>query len=142
LKNDKEDILSRFLVESKKDPEEMNDKYLRDIILNFMIAGKDTSANTLSWFFYMLCKNPLIQEKVAQEVRDVTSSQDDVVDVEEFIANITDTTLEQMHYLHAALTETLRLYPAVPVVNFQRTHGLQNSLNYIYYFLWAILVVL
>lgn len=103
----------------------MNDKYLRDIILNFMIAGKDTSANTLSWFFYMLCKNPLIQEKVAQEVRDVTSSQDDVVNVEEFIANITDTTLEQMHYLHAALTETLRLYPAVPVVNFQRTHGLQ-----------------
>jgi cytochrome P450 len=142
LKNDKEDILSRFLVESKKDPEEMNDKYLRDIILNFMIAGKDTSANTLSWFFYMLCKNPLIQEKVAQEVRDVTSSQDDVVNVEEFIANITDTTLEQMHYLHAALTETLRLYPAVPVVNFQRTHGLQNSLNYIYYFLWAIVVVL
>lgn len=115
LYNDKEDILSRFLVESKKDPEEMNDKYLRDIILNFMIAGKDTSANTLSWFFYMLCKNPLIQEKVAQEVRDVTSSQDDVVNVEEFIANITDTTLEQMHYLHAALTETLRLYPAVPV---------------------------
>lgn len=129
-------------MESKKDAEEMNDKYLRDIILNFMIAGKDTSANTLSWFFYMLCKNPLIQEKVAQEVRDVTSSQDDVVDVEEFIANITDTTLEQMHYLHAALTETLRLYPAVPVVNFQRTHGLQNSLNYIYYFLWAIVVVL
>lgn len=129
-------------MESKKDPEEMNDKYLRDIILNFMIAGKDTSANTLSWFFYMLCKNPLIQEKVAQEVRDVTSSQDDVVNVEEFIANITDKTLEQMHYLHAALTETLRLYPAVPVVSFQRTHGLQNSLNYIHHFLWATLVVL
>ncbi|KAB5527001.1 hypothetical protein DKX38_020848 [Salix brachista] len=115
LCDDKEDILSRFLVESKKDPEEMNDKYLRDIILNFMIAGKDTSANTLSWFFYMLCKNPVIQEKVAQEVRDVTRSQDDVVNVEEFTANITDTGLEQMHYLHAALTETLRLYPAVPL---------------------------
>ncbi|KAJ6328489.1 hypothetical protein OIU77_010224 [Salix suchowensis] len=115
LCDDKEDILSRFLVESKKDPEEMNDKYLRDIILNFMIAGKDTSANTLSWFFYMLCKNPVIQEKVAQEVRDVTRSQDDGVNVEEFTANITDTALEQMHYLHAALTETLRLYPVVPL---------------------------
>ncbi|KAJ6328492.1 hypothetical protein OIU77_010226 [Salix suchowensis] len=103
LWNDKEDILSRFLVESRKNSEEMNDKYLRDVILNFMIAGKDTSANTLSW------------KKVAQEVRDVTSSQDDVVNVEEFTANITDTTLEQMYYLHAALTETLRLYPAVPV---------------------------
>lgn len=96
----------------------MNDRYLRDIILNFMIAGKDTSANTLSWFFYMLCKNPLVQEKVAQEVREITGGcQDDDIEVDDFMAKITDATLEQMHYLHATLTETLRLYPAVPVVN-------------------------
>ncbi|CAN6815655.1 unnamed protein product [Brassica oleracea] len=44
----REDILSRFLVESEKDPENMNDKYLRDIISNFMIAGKDTTAASLS----------------------------------------------------------------------------------------------
>ncbi|KAJ7962246.1 putative Cytochrome P450 [Quillaja saponaria] len=113
--NDKEDILSRFLVESKKNPEKMNDQYLRDIILNFLIAGKDTSAGTLSWFFYMLCKNPLVQEKVAQEVKDVTGSQETEANIDEFMARITDAALEQMHYLHAALTETLRLYPAVPV---------------------------
>lgn len=117
FKNDKEDILSRFLVESMKDPEGMNDKYLRDIILNFMIAGKDTSATTLSWFFYMLCKNPLVQEKIAQEVKEVTSSQGDEARIDDFIANISDEVLEQMHYLHSALTETLRLFPAVPVVN-------------------------
>ncbi|XP_004306891.1 PREDICTED: cytochrome P450 704C1-like [Fragaria vesca subsp. vesca] len=111
--NDKEDILSRFLLESEKDPEEMNDKYLSDIILNFMIAGKDTSANTLSWFFYMLCKHPLIQEKVAQEVRDVIGDQEE--DVDAFVEKITDASLDQLHYLHATLTETLRLYPAVPV---------------------------
>lgn len=102
-------------MESEKDPEKMNDKYLSDIILNFMIAGKDTSANTLSWFFYMLCKNPLIQEKVAQELRDVVGNQEGVV-IDEFVVKITDATLEQMHYLHATLTETLRLYPAVPAV--------------------------
>ncbi|KAJ7962247.1 putative Cytochrome P450 [Quillaja saponaria] len=113
--NDKEDILSRFLVESKKDPEKMNDQYLRDIILNFMIAGKDTSAGTLSWFFYMLCKNPLVQEKVSQEVKDVTGSQETESNIDEFVDRITDAALEQMHYLHAALTETLRLYPTVPV---------------------------
>lgn len=113
--NDKEDILSRFLVESKKDPAGMNDKYLRDIILNFMIAGKDTSATTLSWFFYMLCKNPLIQEKVAQEVKEIASSQGDGARVDDFIENVTDEVLEKMHYLHSALTETLRLFPAVPV---------------------------
>ncbi|KAK9910698.1 hypothetical protein M0R45_034649 [Rubus argutus] len=112
--NDKEDILSRFLMESQKDPEQMNDMYLRDIILNFMIAGKDTSANTLSWFFYMLSKNPLIQEKVAQEVKDVVGLNHEA-NIDELVANITDAALEQMHYLHATLTETLRLYPAVPL---------------------------
>ncbi|KAJ4724130.1 putative Cytochrome P450 [Melia azedarach] len=113
--NEKEDILSRFLVASQEDPEKMNDKYLRDIILNFMIAGKDSSANTLSWFFYLLCKNPLIQEKIAQEVGDVTGNQEKEINFDDFAANLTDETLEKMHYLHAALTETLRLYPAVPV---------------------------
>ncbi|XP_054786973.1 cytochrome P450 704C1-like [Prosopis cineraria] len=111
---DKEDILSRFLMESKKDPT-MNDQYLRDIILNFMIAGKDTTGNTLSWFFYMLCKHPLIQEKVAQEVIEATRTQEGKPNIDEFVANITEDTLEKMHYLHATLTETLRLYPAVPV---------------------------
>jgi len=116
--SDKEDILSRFLLESEKDPSNMTDKYLRDIILNFMIAGKDTSANTLSWFFYMLCKNPLIQEKVAQEVINVTStSQESNLNLDKFVTNISDATLDKMHYLHAALTETLRLYPAVPMVS-------------------------
>ncbi|XP_017975798.1 PREDICTED: cytochrome P450 704C1-like, partial [Theobroma cacao] len=114
--NVKEDILSRFLVESEKNPDTMNDKYLRDIILNFILAGKDSSANTLSWFFYMLCKNPLIQEKVAQEVVDVTSSKGNGANnVDDFVTTITDSTLEQMHYLHAAITETLRLYPAVAI---------------------------
>ncbi|RZC18753.1 cytochrome P450 704C1-like [Glycine soja] len=114
--NVKEDILSRFLIESKKDQKTMTDQYLRDIILNFMIAGKDTSANTLSWFFYMLCKNPLIEEKIVQEVRDVSCScsHESEPNIEEFVAKITDDTLDRMHYLHAALTETLRLYPAVP----------------------------
>ncbi|MFS7960780.1 putative abieta-7,13-dien-18-ol hydroxylase [Helianthus anomalus] len=58
---DKQGILSRFLVESENDLENITDKYLRDITLKFVIAGKDISANTLTWFFYMLCKHPLIK---------------------------------------------------------------------------------
>ncbi|KAF8380396.1 hypothetical protein HHK36_027881 [Tetracentron sinense] len=113
---DKKDILSRFIVESEKDPRMMTDQYLRDIILSFMIAGKDSTANTLSWFFYMLCKNPLIQEKIAQEVREVVfSTKENEASIDDFAMELTDDMLEKMHYLHAALTETLRLYPAVPV---------------------------
>ncbi|PHU09475.1 hypothetical protein BC332_21335 [Capsicum chinense] len=113
---DKEDILSRFLVESKKDPEKMTDQYLRDIILNFMLAGKDSTANTLSWFFYVLCKNPLIQVKIVEEIREVIgNNMKDNGSVDDFVISITEEVLEKMHYLHATLTETLRLYPAVPV---------------------------
>lgn len=113
----KGDIMSRFMVQSEKDQMKMNDQYLRDIILNFIIAGKDTSANTLTWFFYMLCKHPLVQEKVAGEVRGATQATQDENEIStyEFAEKITEEALEKMQYLHAALTETLRLYPAVPV---------------------------
>ncbi|XWS77166.1 hypothetical protein CRYUN_Cryun01aG0238300 [Craigia yunnanensis] len=113
--NVKGDILSRLLMESKKNPKIMTDKYLRDIILNIIIAGKDSTAVALTWFFYMLCKNPLIQEKIAEEVLDITNSKGNTDDAEEFLTTITATTLEQMHYLHATLTETLRLYPPIPM---------------------------
>ncbi|KAK8587931.1 hypothetical protein V6N13_086890 [Hibiscus sabdariffa] len=80
-----------------------------------MIAGKDTTANALCWFFYMLCKNPLIQEKVAQEVMEVAGGETDHANFDDFLATITDETLQKMQYLHAALTETLRLYPVTPM---------------------------
>ncbi|KAI3507885.1 hypothetical protein L1887_22880 [Cichorium endivia] len=112
--NHKEDILSRFLIESEKDSN-MDDQYLMDIILNFILAGKDSSANTLSWFFYMLCKNPAIQDKVVSEIKEHIGYQGNGDNVEDFVERINDEVLEKMHYLHAALSETLRLYPAVPV---------------------------
>lgn len=104
-------------MESKKDPEKMNDEYLRDITLNFIFAGKDTAANTLSWFFYMISKNPLIQERIAQEIREVVGSEENE-SIDKFVEKLTAKVLDNMHYLHAALTETLRLYPAVPSVNY------------------------
>ncbi|CAL5404912.1 unnamed protein product [Camellia sinensis] len=91
IKRGKEDILSRFLMESAKDPEKMTDKYLRDISLNFIIA-----------------------EKIAQEVREATEAEDNI-STDEFANKLTEAALEKMWYLHAALTETLRLHPAVPV---------------------------
>ncbi|OMP00542.1 Cytochrome P450 [Corchorus olitorius] len=106
----KDDILSRFLQVGDTDP-----TYLRDIILNFIIAGKDTTAATLSWFIYMLCEHPDVQEKIAQEVKEATNKMNEVKDFSEFAASITEESFEKMNYLHAAITETLRLYPAVPV---------------------------
>lgn len=120
--------MSRFIIESEKDAENMTDRYLRDIILNFMIAGKDTSANTLTWFFYMLCKHPLVQEKIFQEILEATKVEDAILP-SIFAERLTQEALDKMHYLHATLTETLRLYPAVPVVNCLLKHFILVSEN-------------
>ncbi|WOL05717.1 Cytochrome P450 [Canna indica] len=112
----KEDMLSKFLEESIKDPESINVKYLRDIILNFVIAGKDTTAGTLAWFFYLICKNPHVQDKIYKEVKEAVEVGEDIT-FDAFAKNINDESLNKMYYLHAALTETLRLFPAVPLDN-------------------------
>jgi cytochrome P450 len=112
----REDILSRFIIASKEDPETINDRYLRDIVLNFLIAGKDTTGNTLSWFFYMLCKNPIVQDKVALEIKESVKWAEEDNNTEDFTTRLNDGAIDKMHYLHAAISETLRLYPAVPVV--------------------------
>jgi len=107
----KGDILSRFL-----ELNETDSKYLKDIILSFIIAGKDTTAITLSWFLYQLCKHPHVQEKIAQEIREATKVEDGST-IDELAARVTEESMEKMQYLHAALTETLRLHPPVPVVS-------------------------
>ncbi|CAL5025872.1 unnamed protein product [Urochloa decumbens] len=111
----KEDILSRFLLERERDPGRFDNKYIRDIILNFVIAGRDTTAGTLSWFLHVLCRNQAVQDRIAQEVRIAAGTGGCDVGAQELAASLTEDAISKMHYLHAALTETLRLYPAVPV---------------------------
>ncbi|VVA11000.1 Hypothetical predicted protein [Prunus dulcis] len=103
------DIVSRLLESRETDP-----KYLRDMIFSLVVAGKDTTASTLSWFIYMICKHPHIQEKIAQELREATNMKDNS-SIDELADNLTEEALDKMQYLVAALTETTRLYPAVPL---------------------------
>lgn len=108
----KKDILSRFLQIKDKDP-----KFIRDIILNFVLAGKDPIGLTMSWFIYMLCKHPDVQDRVAKEIKEATNVKEDIVrNVADFAAHVSELALGKMQYLHAALTETIRLYPALPLV--------------------------
>ncbi|KAL2907265.1 Alkane hydroxylase MAH1 [Bienertia sinuspersici] len=80
------------------------DKFLKDTILNFFIAGRDTTSATLSWFFYLLSKNPQVKSRIKKELDDIN-------------VKINQENFEQMNskliYLHGALCETLRLYPPV-----------------------------
>lgn len=118
----RQDMLSRFIRTATNESGTVDYKYLRDIILNIVIAGKDTTAGALAWFLYMACKHPEIQERICQEATQVTSAGETAT-VDEFAQSLTDEALHKMHYLHAALTETLRLYPSVPLVSHSLTHS-------------------
>lgn len=62
------DLLSKFTNLSKQGDGGYSDKSLRDMILNFIIAGRDTTAIALSWLFYMLTRNPEVARKIVQEL--------------------------------------------------------------------------
>jgi cytochrome P450 len=100
----KTDLLSRYLLMT--DPttaQPFTDQYLRDILINFVIAGRDTTAILLTWTCYRLSQHPLILKKVLVEVGEVVGQDPPSCE-----------TLEKLKYLDAVLNETLRLHPSVP----------------------------
>jgi cytochrome P450 len=43
-------------------------------MMNLFGAGAETTSNTLSWSFYLLAKNPEVQEKMFQEINSVVGN--------------------------------------------------------------------
>ncbi|TDZ17450.1 Cytochrome P450 monooxygenase FUM2 [Colletotrichum orbiculare MAFF 240422] len=70
---------------------------------NFMIVGTETSATALSALTYLLLKNPDKLRRLVQEVRSVGDA-----------SQIKGEAVKDMSYLHACLSECLRLHPPVP----------------------------
>ena len=60
------DLITSYMKNNKA---KNDDKVLRDTLLNFMVAGRDTLSSILSWFFFCLSKNPIIIEKVREELK-------------------------------------------------------------------------
>ncbi|XP_010470937.1 PREDICTED: cytochrome P450 704B1-like [Camelina sativa] len=127
----KHDILSRFIEISDDPDSKETEKSLRDIVLNFVIAGRDTTATTLTWAIYMIMMNEHVAEKLYSELQELEREREEEIhtpsrhyeteDFESFNERVTQfagllnyDSLGKLHYLHAVLTETLRLYPAVP----------------------------
>ncbi|RWW42252.1 hypothetical protein BHE74_00052214 [Ensete ventricosum] len=123
----KHDLLSRFIELGEGDGSIFSDdKSLRDVVLNFVIAGRDTTAATLSWFVYMVMTHPGVAEKLHDELK---AFEEERAKEEEGVARLVEAfddrltqfagflsydSMGRLAYLHACILETLRLYPAVP----------------------------
>jgi cytochrome P450 len=98
------DILSLFLDAKDINGNLFSDKALAEHVLNFIIAGRDTTAQALSWTVYYLHQNPKAKKKLFAEIcatlpRGETPTYDQI---------------KNMKYANAVFHEALRLSPSVP----------------------------
>ncbi|XP_053482551.1 sterol 26-hydroxylase, mitochondrial [Ictalurus furcatus] len=84
--------------------EQMTPTEVLGSITELLLAGVDTTSNTISWALYHLARDPEAQQRLYNEVISIcpgdkmTSSED----------------ISKMPWLKAVVRETLRLYPVVP----------------------------
>ena len=98
------DLMSLFMNYKDEDGRTLTESQLVDQVINFLIAGRDTTAQALSWTLFCLHNNSHCLERLVKEVdaimgEDITPTYDQV---------------KSMKYAKAVLLETLRLYPSVP----------------------------
>ncbi|KAF9128226.1 hypothetical protein BGW39_005236 [Mortierella sp. 14UC] len=96
-------LLDHFL--SQQDEEGFDSKYLRDMLLNFLLAGRDTTASLLSWTTWKLVQHPKVIEKLYQEILEVIGP-DRVPGYED---------IKRLKYQRQVINEVLRLCPPVPI---------------------------
>ncbi|KAL2810809.1 cytochrome P450 [Aspergillus granulosus] len=80
---------------------------LRDQLVAILLAGRDTTAATLSFCLFELARNPAVVAKLREEIEARLGLGPDA-------RKPTYTDLKDMKYLNAVLNESMRLYPVVP----------------------------
>ncbi|KAE8125127.1 hypothetical protein FH972_019962 [Carpinus fangiana] len=94
-----DDLLSRFMAKEENSP-----------VISFILAGRDTTSSALSWFFWLLSSKPEAERNILKELENIR-----VRNGKNMSDAFTFDELRDMHYLHAAISEALRLYPPLPV---------------------------
>jgi cytochrome P450 len=94
------DLLSMLLAAQDEDGSRMTDKQLRDEAITLFLAGHETTANTLSWTWWLLAQNPAVEAKLHAELRTVLAGRAPSLD-----------DLPKLIYTNHIITESMRLYP-------------------------------
>ncbi|KAF3431120.1 hypothetical protein FNV43_RR25850 [Rhamnella rubrinervis] len=99
------DVLIR--VQQRHDLEvPITDDNLKALVLDMFVAGTDTTATTLEWTMTELARHPRVLKKAQQQVREVASNS----------GKVDETHLHQLPYVKAAVKESMRLHPPVPLL--------------------------
>ena len=98
---DRGDLLSMLLLaQDDEGTGGMTDKQVRDEALTLFLAGHETTAQALTWTWYLLSRNPECERRLHQELDEVLSGRAPEFD-----------DLPQLRYTEMVLAEAMRLYP-------------------------------
>jgi cytochrome P450 len=89
----------------------MSERQLRDEVMTLLLAGHDTTSNTLTWSWYLLTQNPGAFAKVRAEARSVLGQR---------VPTLAD--LPRLAYTRAVVKEAMRLYPPVYAFGREAVH--------------------
>ena len=99
------DLLSMLVLAEDEDGERMTDKQLRDEVMTLFLAGHETTANALSWTFWLLSLSLNAEAKLAEELERVLGDR-----------TPTMSDLSDLPYVERVVKESMRLYPPAWVV--------------------------
>jgi cytochrome P450 family 135 len=91
---DRRDILSLLLQARTEEGEGLSDKELRDELLTLVLAGHETTANSLAWAWERLVRNPGAQAALVESVRSGRGEE----------------------WVEATIVETMRSRPVIPLI--------------------------
>jgi cytochrome P450 len=78
----------------------MTDEQVRDEAMTLLLAGHETTANALTWTFYLLSQNPEAEFTLHEEVERVLGDR---------LPGMAD--MSQLPYVKRVVTESMRIYP-------------------------------
>jgi cytochrome P450 len=111
-----QDLLDLLLTVTDDDGAGLPRSLVRDELVTMMLAGHETTANALSWLWYLLARNPEAYERHRLEVRSVLGSR-----------SPTPEDIEQLTWTRACLQEAMRIYPPAWVL--EREAGVATTLD-------------
>lgn len=98
---ERDDLLTMLLDARYDDGSAMPDKQIRDEVMSLLVAGHETTANTLSWTWYLLDQYPAALEQLEAEI-DATLDRR-IPSIEDF---------PRLTYTDKVIHEAMRLYPS------------------------------
>ena len=113
----KSDLLYTLLdaQDSEAGIKRMTDTQLRDEVMTIFLAGHETTANALTWTFYLLSEYPSVEAKLYEELKSVLSNDkgngisQDKNNQELKIPTTQD--IPRLEYTEKVVRESMRLYP-------------------------------